>query len=51
VQEICNVTSIYPRHTNLAQFKGVDGFVAVGIGRPLNYDEDYVQPGEPDGQL
>jgi hypothetical protein len=38
VQEIFNV-NIYPRHTNLAQFKGVDGFVAVGIG-PLNYNED-----------
>jgi hypothetical protein len=49
VQEVFNV-NIYPRHTNLAQFKGVDGFVAVGIG-PLNYDEDYVQLGEPDERL
>jgi hypothetical protein len=40
----------YPRHTNLAQFKGMDGFVAVGIGPP-NYDEDCVQLGEPDGRL
>jgi hypothetical protein len=39
--------NVCPSHTNIAQFKGVDGFVAVGIG-PLNHDEDCVQLGEPD---
>jgi hypothetical protein len=48
-QEIFGV-DIYPRHTNLAQFKAVDDFVAVGIG-PLYYDSAFVKPGEPDSRL
>jgi hypothetical protein len=41
---------VFPRHSNLSQFKAVDDFVAVGIG-PLWYNNDYVEPGEPDARL
>jgi hypothetical protein len=45
VQEIFNVL-IYPRHHNALQFRGVQDFVAVGIG-PLTYSSDYATAGDP----
>lgn len=41
---------IFPKHKNLSLFKPLEGFVAVGIGE-LNYDERYVEKGEPSKNL
>lgn len=43
-------TDIFPRHSNQLLFKAVPDFVAVGIG-PLNCDEKWVTPGDPDPVL
>ena len=45
VQELFNVL-IWPKHKNVTNFKGKEGFISVGIG-PLCYDEKYVTKGEP----
>ncbi len=42
--------SCVPNHVNVSEFKGVDGFVSVGIG-PLSYNKSFVQSGEPDARL
>lgn len=41
---------IFPQHTNQTLFQPIEGFVAVGVG-PLNYDERYVEEGEPHENL
>jgi hypothetical protein len=42
--------TVFPRHTNLGQFKEIKDFIAVGIG-PLYYSPDYVDLGDPDPRL
>jgi len=49
IQHIWNL-AVYPHHTNVLSFKGIEGFVSVGIG-PLTYDERYVICGAPKSQL
>ena len=49
IQDIWGVR-LYPRHTNVSLFEGVQDFVSVGI-TPLSCDDRFVKRGSPDPRL